>query len=57
MVIARGDRQWIFVEVSKREEMGIERDSSWGDGHIMQCADDVLLSCTPLRFCELMSHQ
>ena len=26
--------------------MGTERDCAWGDGRMMQCADDVLLSCT-----------
>lgn len=24
----------------------IERDFTWGDGHAMQCANDVLLRCT-----------
>ena len=37
-----GDRwQW-----AKGAEMGAERDLAWGDGHTLQNADDVLLSCT-----------
>ena len=27
--------------------MEVERAFAWGDGHTMQCADDILLSCTP----------
>ena len=33
------------VEVGKAGA-GMERDSTWGKGHTMQRADDVLLSCT-----------
>ena len=29
----------------KNGKMGMERDFAWGDECMMQCADDVLLSC------------
>ena len=31
--------------MGKAGGMGTERDFAWGDGHTMQGADDVLLSC------------
>ena len=34
------------MEVGKGKEMGTERDFAWGGGHVMQCEDDALLSCT-----------
>ena len=35
------------AEVGERQgEVGLERDFAWGDGRTMQCAGDVLLSCT-----------
>ena len=30
-----------------------ERDFAWGNGHTMQCADDILLSC-PLETCMVL---
>ena len=33
--------------------IGIERDFAWADGNMMQCADDVLLSCT-LKTCMVL---
>ena len=33
--------------------MGMERDFALGGKHIMQCADDVLLSCT-LETCKIL---
>lgn len=40
--------------------MGMKRDFAWSDGSTMQCAGDVLLSCTlgfVYGFCEPMSLQ
>ena len=37
----------------KGEEWGQKRDFAQGDGHTMQCADDVLLSCT-LKTCMVL---
>ena len=34
------------MEVGKGGDMGTERDFDGADGCTMQCADDVLLSCT-----------
>ena len=31
----------------------MERDFAWGGGHMTQCADDVLLSCT-LETCMIL---
>ena len=39
--------------------MGMGRDFALGDGHTMQCSDDVLLICTleTVWFCEQISPQ
>ena len=42
------------MEVGTAEEMGMLRDFAWGDGHMMQCADDVFLRCT-LETCMVLS--
>ena len=34
------------MEVIKERKMGMEKDYAWGDGCLIQCTDDVLLSCT-----------
>ena len=34
------------MEVGKGEAMWIERNFTWGGGCMMQCADNVFLSCT-----------
>ena len=44
VVMARGSGGQ--VETDKGGKVGIERDFAWGDGHMIQCADDVLLSYT-----------
>ena len=36
-------RGWRWANEGK---VGMERDFTWGHGHVMQSADDVLLSCT-----------
>ena len=35
VVIARGRRKWVEVEVDKGGEMEMEREFAWGDGHMM----------------------
>lgn len=34
--------------------MDTERDFAWGDGHMIQCSGDILLSCT-LKICTLIN--
>lgn len=49
MVIARErERKGVvrLVEVSKGGENGNRKDLVGGDGHMLQCAGDVLLNCT-----------
>ena len=54
VVTVRGKMDWGGRQRrAKYGGMGTERDFVWGNGHMMQCADDVLLSCT-LKTCLIL---
>ena len=45
VVMAIGKGEWSGCRWVKGTKVGTERDFAWGDGHTVQHADGVLLSC------------
>ena len=44
------------MEIGGGGQMGMKRDFAWGYGHMLKCADDVLLSCTPETYMVLQTN-